>query len=217
MRILLCEDIRGLGWLGDVVDVNDGYARNYLLPQGLGKPATDANLRAIAKDKTARAEQRKLEAEQLQKVAEAVVGAEAVVAAKANEQGILFGSVGPSQIAQNLRDQGFEVADEDVALGEHIKNVGTAEVKLKFANELTATVSVVVVPEGVDAETIKAAEKEAAEKAAAEKEAAEKAAAEKEAAEKEAAEKAAAEEAAEQKEPEQKDKAKKGKGKSEES
>ena len=212
MRILLCEDIRGLGWLGDVVDVNDGYARNYLLPQGLGKPATDTNLRAIAKDKVSRAEERKLEAEQLQKVAEAVEGAEAVVAAKANEQGILFGSVSPSQIAQNLRDQGFEVADEDIALGEHIKNVGTAEVKLKFANDLTATVSVVVVPEGVDAETIKAAEKEAAEKAAAEKEAAEK-----EAAEKEAAEKAAAEEAAEQNETEQIDTQKKGKGKTEES
>jgi large subunit ribosomal protein L9 len=209
MRILLCEDIRGLGWLGDVVDVNDGYARNYLLPQGLGKPATNANLRAIAKDKVARAEERKLEAEQLQKVAEAVEGAEAVVAAKANEQGILFGSVGPAQIAQNLRDQGFEVAEEDVAMDEHIKNVGTAEVKLKFVNDLTAKVSVVVVPEGVDVETIKAAEREAAEKAAAEKEAAEKAAAEKQAAEKAAAE------AAEQKEPEQKDKAKKGKGKTE--
>jgi large subunit ribosomal protein L9 len=212
MRILLCEDIRGLGWLGDVVDVNDGYARNYLLPQGLGKPATVSNLRAIAKDKVARAEQRNLESEQLQKVAEAVEGAEAVVAEKANEQGILFGSVGPAQIAQNLRDQGFEVAEEDVAMDEHIKNVGTAEVKLKFANDLTATISVVVVPEGVDVETIKAAEREAAEKAAAEKEAAEKAAAEKQ-----AAEKAAAEEAAEHKEPETKDKAKKGKGKTEES
>jgi len=176
MRILLCEDIRGLGWLGDVVDVNAGYARNYLFPQGLAKHATDANLRAIAKDKAARAEQRKLEAEKLQRVAEAVKGAEAVVAAKANELGVLFGSVGPSQIAQNLREQGFEVADEDVALGEHIKNVGTTEVTLEFANEMTAVVSVVVVPEGVDVETIKAAEKEAEEKKTAEKAAAEKAA-----------------------------------------
>jgi len=201
MRILLCEDIRGLGWLGDVVEVNDGYARNYLLPQGLAKHATDANLRAIAKDKVGRAEQRKLEAEKLQKVAEAVQGAEAVVAAKANEQGVLFGSVGPSQIARNLREQGFEVADEDVALGEHIKNVGTSEVTLKFANDLTAAVSVVVVPEGGDVEAIKAAEKEAAEKAAAEEAAAEK----------ETAEKAAAREAAEQKETEQKEPHKKGK------
>ncbi|MBW8038743.1 MAG: 50S ribosomal protein L9 [Planctomycetes bacterium] len=182
MRILLCEDIRGLGWLGDVVDVNDGYARNYLLPQGRGKPATKANLRAISKDKVKRAEQRKLEEEQLQRVAEAVEGAEAVVAAKANEQGVLFGSVSASEIAQNLREQGFEVADEDVALHEHIKQVGTAEVTLKFAGDLTATVSVVVVPEGGDVEEIKAAEKAAAEKAAQE----EKAAAEKEAEQKEA-------------------------------
>ena len=209
MRILLCEDIRGLGWLGDVVEVNAGYARNYLLPQGRGKPATDANLRSIAKEKTSRAEERKLEAEQLQKVAEAVEGAEAVVAAKANEQGVLFGSVSASQIAQNLREQGFEIADEFVDPHEHIKNVGTAQVKLIFTEDLTATVSVVVVPEGGSVEAIKAAEKEAAEKAAEEKAAAEKAA-------KEAAEKAA-QEAAEQKEPEQKDKAKKGKGKSEES
>jgi large subunit ribosomal protein L9 len=201
MRILLCEDIRGLGWLGDVVDVNAGYARNYLFPQGLAKHATDANLRAIAKDKAARAEQRKLEAEKLQRVAEAVKGAEAVVAAKANELGVLFGSVGPSQIAQNLREQGFEVADEDVALGEHIKNVGTTEVTLEFANEMTAVVSVVVVPEGVDVETIKAAEKEAEEKKTAEKA---------------AAEKAAVREAPEQKETERKKPHKKGKKKKEE-
>jgi large subunit ribosomal protein L9 len=209
MRILLCEDIRGLGWLGDVVEVNAGYARNYLLPQGLGKPATEDNLRSIAREKTSRAEERKLEAEQLQKVAEAVEGAEAVVAAKANEQGVLFGSVSASAIAQNLREQGFEIADEFVDPHEHIKNVGTAQVKLIFTEDLTATVSVVVVPEGGSVEAIKAAEKEAAEKAAEEKAAAEKAA-------KEAAEKAA-QEAAEQKEPEQKEPAKKGKGKKEES
>lgn len=208
MKVMLCEDIRKLGWLGDVVEVAEGYARNYLLPQGLAKPATEANLRAIAKEKTKRAEQRKLQAEKLKVVAEAVEGAEAVVAAKANELGVLFGSVGPEQIAQNLREQGFEIADEHVDMHEHIKHVGTSHVKLMFTEGLTANVSVVVVPEGGSVEAIKAAEKEAAERAA--QEAAEKA-------EKEAAEKAAAEEAAQQKEPEKKDKAKKGKGKKEDS
>jgi large subunit ribosomal protein L9 len=167
MKVLLCEDVKSLGWLGDVVEVNTGYARNYLLPQGIAKPATEGNLRAIAKEKVKRAEERKLEQAQLQKVAEAVEGAEAVVAAKANEQGVLFGSVGAGQIAANLRQLGFEIADEFVQLPEHIKQVGTSQVKLKFAEDLTATVNVVVVPEGVDVEAIKAAEKEAAEKAAA--------------------------------------------------
>jgi large subunit ribosomal protein L9 len=167
MKVLLCEDVKSLGWLGDVVEVNTGYARNYLLPQGIAKPATEGNLRAIAKEKVKRAEERKLEQKQLEKVAETVEGAEAVVAAKANEQGVLFGSVGAGQIAANLRQLGFEVADEFVQLPEHIKQVGTSQVTLKFAEDLTATVSVVVVPEVVDVEAIKAAEKEAAEKAAA--------------------------------------------------
>ena len=147
MKVLLCEDIDKLGWLGDVVEVNEGYARNYLLPQRLAKPATEASIRAIAEEKAKRAEQRKLEGRRLQAAAEAVEGAEAVVAAKANEQGHLFGSVTARQIAANLRSQGFEVADEIVQLHEHIKEVGTHAVTLKFGADVTATVNVVVVPE----------------------------------------------------------------------
>jgi large subunit ribosomal protein L9 len=147
MKVLLCEDIDKLGWLGDVVEVNEGYARNYLLPQHLAKPATEAAIRAIAEEKAKRAEQRRLEGRRLQAAAEAVDGAEAVVAAKANEQGHLFGSVSAHQIAANLRSQGFEVTDKIVQLPEHIKEVGTHAVTLKFAAEVTATVNVVVVPE----------------------------------------------------------------------
>ncbi len=152
MKVLLCEDIDKLGWLGDVVEVNEGYARNYLLPQRLAKPATDAAIRAIAEEKAKRAEQRKLEGRRLQAAAEAVEGAEAVVAAKANEQGHLFGSVTARQIAANLRSQGFEVKDDIVQLSEHIKEVGTHPVTLKFGPDVTATVNVVVVPEQAETE-----------------------------------------------------------------
>ena len=147
MKVLLCEDITKLGWLGDVVEVSVGYARNYLLPQGLAKVATEGSIRAIAEEKARRAEQRINDSKRLEKAAEAVEGAEAVVAAKANEQGHLFGSVTERQIAANLRAQGFEVANEIVQLPEHIKQVGTHAVKLKFAENVTATVNVVVVPE----------------------------------------------------------------------
>jgi large subunit ribosomal protein L9 len=167
MKVLLCQDVRGVGWLGDVVEVNNGYARNYLLPQGLAKAATEANIKAIAEEKVRQAGVRELEKGRLEQVAAAVEGAEAVLAAKANEQGVLFGSVGASEIAANLREQGFEVADKFVALHEHIKQVGTHSVKLEFTEGLAATVSVVVVPEGGDVEAIKAAE---AEDAAAEEE-----------------------------------------------
>jgi len=150
MKVLLCEDIKKLGWLGDVVEVKVGYARNYLLPQGLAKVATEGNFRAIAKEKAKRAEQRLKERRQLEKAVAAVNGAEAVLAAKANEQGVLFGSVTETMIAANLRAQGLEVADEIVKLPEHIKQLGTHEVSLRFAEDLIATVRVVVVAEQAD-------------------------------------------------------------------
>jgi large subunit ribosomal protein L9 len=175
MKVLLCQDVKSLGWLGDVVEVTTGYARNYLLPQGLAKPATEGNLRAIAKEKVRHAEQRITERQRLEGAAAAVEGAEAVVAAKANEQGVLFGSVGAGEIAANLRQLGFEVADEVVHLPEHIKNVGTHAVALKFADDLTSTVSVVVVPEGGDVAEVKAAEKAAESERSAEQKEAEQA------------------------------------------
>ena len=153
MKILLCQDIDRLGWFGDVVEVAEGYARNYLLPQGLAKTVTEANLRSLAKEKASKAELRKLTRERLEELATAADGAEAVVAAKANEAGVLFGSVGQQKIAANLREQGFEVADEIVQLPEHIKQVGTSQVMLKFAEDLTATVNVVVVAQTKDEKT----------------------------------------------------------------
>jgi large subunit ribosomal protein L9 len=164
MKVLLTSDVKKLGYLGDVVEVADGYARNFLLPQGLAKAATDNNIKAIAKAKVKRADERKLERVQLEKVAQAANGAEVVIAAAANEQGHLFGSVFRHEIAENLRAQGFEVADDVVALYEHIKQVGTHNIKLEFADDLKASVSVVVVPEGIDVAAFKAAQLEAAQK-----------------------------------------------------
>ncbi|MBN2137231.1 MAG: 50S ribosomal protein L9 [Sedimentisphaerales bacterium] len=146
-KVLLCEDIDGVGWLGDVVDVRTGYARNYLLPHGFAKVATEANIRSIADEKNRRADQRKSERVKLEESVKSVEGAEAVIAAKANEQGHLFGSVTEREIAANLCAQGFSVPDSAVQLTGHIKEVGTHTVKLKFAEDLSCQVNVVVVAE----------------------------------------------------------------------
>lgn len=147
MKVLLCEDINKLGWFGDIVEVNDGYARNYLLPQGLAKVASEESVRSIAEEKAKRAEQRIQETKRLEDAAKAVEGAEAVVAAKANEQGHLYGSITAEQIAANLREQGYLVANEVVHLPEHIKQVGTHTITLKFADKVTVNINLVVVPE----------------------------------------------------------------------
>ena len=183
MKVLLCEDVDKLGWLGDVVEVKNGYARNYLLPQGLAMIPTEANLRSLAEEKEKRAEQRMQQRKLLEQMCEAIEGAEAVVAAKANELGHLFGSVTNKDIAANLREQGFEVADEMLKLDDHIKQVGTSTVTVRFAEDLEATVSVVVVNLGQSVEEVKAAAEAArvAALAEAEAEAAAKAEAEQEA------------------------------------
>jgi len=151
MKVLLCEDIETLGWYGDVVNVREGYARNYLMPQRLAVIPTEAKIKTMADEKAKRAEHRNVVVENMKKAAEAVNGAEAVIAAKANEQGHLFGSVSEKEIAANLRQQGFEVADKFVHLDEHIKEIGEHTIKLKFAADVVATVKVVVVPQAQEA------------------------------------------------------------------
>ena len=149
MKVLLCQDVEKLGWLGDIVEVKSGYARNYLLPYGIATVPSQGNVRSLAKAKAAKAEERQLVRKQLERAVEAVEGAEAVIASKANELGHLFGSVTERDIAVNLREQGFEIADGMVKLVHgHIKEVGTHEITLKLAADLTATISLVVVSEG---------------------------------------------------------------------
>lgn len=154
MKVLLKEDIQKLGWFGDVVEVNNGYARNYLLPQGLATVVNDDNIRALAEEKSKRAEQRIREKKRLEEAAKTVDGAEAVIAVKANEQGHLFGSVTEHMIASNLRDQGFTVADEVVQMHDHIKEVGTHNVKLRFAENVVVSVKVVVVADKQEASEV---------------------------------------------------------------
>ena len=137
MKLLLVEDVDKLGWLGDVVEVKDGYARNYLLPQGLATIPSQTNIDALADEKAKRAE---------------------ALAAKANELGHLFGSVAERDIAENLRQQGFAVQDAMVQMPNgHIKEIGNYDVTLKFAAELTAAVHVVVVSQD---ETVDAVEEQ---------------------------------------------------------
>jgi large subunit ribosomal protein L9 len=145
MKLLLLNDVDKLGWLGDIVEVKDGYARNYLLPQGLATVPTDKNIKSLADEKARRAEARQLVRSQKERLATAVQGAEVVLGAKANEQGHLFGSVTEHDIADNLRKQGFDVADDMVKMGGHIKELGTSEVTVRAAADLTATVRVIVV------------------------------------------------------------------------
>ena len=156
MKVLLNEDIEKLGWLGDVVDVKDGYARNYLIPYSLAIVPTEENIAALAEEKAKRAEVRKIAKDKLAKVAESVSGAVVSIEAKANEQGHLFGSVTEGDIAKALRDAGFEINASYVVLDHHIKEVGEFDVTIKFAVDLEAVVKVNVIAQGEEVEPTEA-------------------------------------------------------------
>ncbi|HOQ04707.1 MAG TPA: 50S ribosomal protein L9 [Anaerohalosphaeraceae bacterium] len=157
MKVLLCEDVAKLGWLGDIVEVKDGYARNYLLPQGLAVIPTEAAIRSLAEEKARRAEARRLARLEKERLSASLEGVEISLTAKANEQGHLFGSVTEADIAEALQRKGFAVSAEMVHLEAHIKEVGTRDVVIKTASDLKATVRVIVAAEeavlGTDEET----------------------------------------------------------------
>jgi large subunit ribosomal protein L9 len=142
MRVVFMDNIKGVGQVGDVKDVADGYARNYLLPRGLAKPATDAVLRdieAIRAKKAAVVERQRAEAEA---VASRLSGVTVTLTGRANEQGTLFAAIEPAEVAAAVTAQsGVAIAAEQVKLPEHLKTVGEHPVSLELAEGVTAAVT----------------------------------------------------------------------------
>lgn len=142
MKVLLHQDVPRLGYLGDVVDVNDGYARNYLLPQHVAVEPTKKNIEDIAEERARQAEIRRLAFEQMKKVAEKAEGTMVTIEARTNEQGHLFGSVSEAMIAESLQSSGHEVQAKAVRLEGHPRQVGQFPVRLHFAEDIEATITV---------------------------------------------------------------------------
>ena len=145
MKVLLHADIEGIGFVGDVVEVSDGYGRNYLLPQNLAVQPTASNIKRIQKERAQQAEVRRLARNKLVAVAQGVNGQAVTLEALANEQGHLFGSISEEDVAQALRDKGFEIKTKYVQMAEHFRKLDTYEVLLRFEKDIEAQVQVQVV------------------------------------------------------------------------
>ncbi len=146
MEIILMDKVANLGNLGDLVKVKDGYARNYLIPQGMAKRATQANIAAFAEKK---AELERVAADKLaaaQARAEKLEGFALQVAQKAGVDGRLFGSVGNVDIAEALVAQGFEVNKSEIRLPDGpFKAVGEYQVALGLHTDVVANITLTVV------------------------------------------------------------------------
>ena len=145
-QAILLEDVDKLGERGTVVDVSAGYLRNYLLPRKLAEPATTASIRVAQKrqEDAARALQ---EAETKARENAAVLGRTVLtISQQAGEDGRLFGSVTPQDIADAIRDaRGIRIDRRKVHLEDPIRNVGTYMVVVEIADDVTATIKTMVV------------------------------------------------------------------------
>ena len=151
MEVILREHVDNLGRRGEIVKVADGYARNYLLPRKLALVATEGNKKQIARE---RAKFDAHEAEEKQ-AAEAIVqrmaSVEIEVSRKVGETEALYGSVTTADIATALTSRGFDVDRRKIQLKEPIKHLGEFDVPIRLHPEVTTTVKVKVVAEGVEA------------------------------------------------------------------
>jgi len=144
MQIILQEDVEKLGTRGQLVEVAEGYARNFLLPRKLALEATAGNMKRLEKMRAAFALKEATEKGDAQKLAELLAGVSLEVARKAGENDQLFGSVTPADIAEALAAKGFTVDKRKIALTEPIKLIGEFDVPVKLHREVALTVKLVV-------------------------------------------------------------------------
>lgn len=145
MKVILLQDVKSVGKKGDIIDANDGYARNFLLPKKMAVAATADNLNNLKLQKN---NQEKIAQEQLeaaQNFAKELETKEVVLAIKAGEGGRTFGSVSSKEIAQAFKDQcGMEIDKKKIQMPESIKSFGVYEVKVKLHPKVTGTLKVKV-------------------------------------------------------------------------
>ncbi len=146
MKVILQQDVRGQGKKGQLVDVSDGYARNFLLPKKLAVIATAENLNTMKQQEKARKAQQAAEKAEAEALAKKLESLTVKVAAKAGEGGRLFGAVTAKEISECLAAQhGLNIAKTKLVLDEPIKACGGYKIKAKLGYEIVGTVNVMVV------------------------------------------------------------------------
>ncbi len=146
MKIILKADVKGTGRKGDIIEVSEGYAKNFLLKKNLAEPATAAALNEAMQKKQAQDYHRAEEVKAMQALAASLKGKKITLAIKTGENGKLFGSVTSAQIAQELSSMGLDVDKKKILLKDPIKNLGTYAVTVRLMEGAEAEITVEVVP-----------------------------------------------------------------------
>ena len=148
MKVIFNTDVRGQGKKGELKEVSDGYARNYLIPRKLASEATVDNINALKMKEKARARQIELEKAQAIENAKKLEGVQVIVRAKSGGAGKLFGAVTSDAISKALKEQfDIDIEKNKIVQSEPIKSYGAYTVKAKFGYEISGSINLLVVEE----------------------------------------------------------------------
>lgn len=147
MKVILRQNFEQLGQLGDVVEVKEGYARNYLIPKKIAYPATPGYLKTLEEEKKQVTRRQQKELRTAEKLATDLEKVSLTIPMKVGEEDKLFGAVTPQLIAEHLAEKGFEVDKRKIEVGDHIKALGVYSVDVKLHTNVIAKVKVWVVKE----------------------------------------------------------------------
>lgn len=144
MRVIFLQNIKGVAQIGDIKNVTDGYARNFLLPHKLARPATADATKFAETLKAKREKQYGTDKEASLELAKKLDGITLEFKEDANEEGHLYGSINEKKIIHALKEQGISVKEENINLPQHIKTIGRHEVELELHPEVKTKVRILV-------------------------------------------------------------------------
>lgn len=144
MKVILLQDVKGQGKKGDIVEVNEGYARNFLIKKGFAEVATAAKLNDISMKKSAADFHKAEEIKATKELAEKIKGKSFTLKIKAGQNGKVFGSVTSSDISEALAAAGYKVDKKKIILAQPIKNTGAYEIELKLMEGMSSKIKVVI-------------------------------------------------------------------------
>ena len=148
MKVILLQDIKNVGRKDEIINANDGYARNFLFPKNLALEATKDNLLKLQAKKDSKAHKKNLEIEEYKKQAEIINKLTLEIKVKAGANGKIFGGVTPKEISEELnKKHKIQIDKKKIVLKDTIKNIGRFTVDIKFGDGVNAKLSLSIIPE----------------------------------------------------------------------
>jgi len=147
MKVILLEDIEKIGKKYEVKEVKDGYARNFLIPKGLVKQATEDALEWLAIQKEIQEKQAEKDLKTVEEIVSQIDGLEVIIPVKVGDKGQLFEKIDPKDISEKIKEAGFDIKKDQIELEEPFEELGEFPVKLKFEHNLEADIKVIITEE----------------------------------------------------------------------